>query len=274
LVRGGFSKNVTADDLKITDSVYGRTLDIYQCSDCNFQFCPGTSDIAGIYDGLEDAEYEDTREPRLLQAHELLKMFGAGGLEKKTLLDVGAGSGILLEAAGTLGVDARGIEPSRWLVERAHERGFNIEHGVLDSGKYSEQFDFVTVVDVIEHVEDPISLLKNARDVLSDGGRMMVVTPDRGSILARILGYSWWHYRVAHIGYFDAASLRLACERSGLEIVSEFRPKWYFTLQYILQRLKAYIPVPDFFVNNRLLHDRVVPLNLFDSLGFILRKSR
>lgn len=274
LLRRGISQVVTADELKITDADYGRTLDIYECSACKFQFCPETLEMATIYEGLEDKEYEDTREPRLRQADRLLAEFPDTASAKGSLLDIGAGSGILLEAAKQVGLKVRGIEPSHWLIEQARERGLNIDQGILDRNSYTEKFDLITIIDVIEHVQDPVSLLENARDLLADKGYLMVVTPDRGSVLARVMGFSWWHYRVAHIGYFDAKTLRLACQRSGLEIVGEFRPKWFFTLSYILQRLKAYLPVPEFVINNKLLRHRIVPLNLFDSLGFILRKAK
>ena len=72
LLRRGISQVVTAEELKITDAGYGKTLDIYECSACKFQFCPETLEMAAIYEGLEDTEYEDTREPRLRQADRLL----------------------------------------------------------------------------------------------------------------------------------------------------------------------------------------------------------
>jgi 2-polyprenyl-3-methyl-5-hydroxy-6-metoxy-1,4-benzoquinol methylase len=48
------------------------------------------------------------------------------------------------------------------------------------------QFSMVTAVEVIEHVETPIGLLRNARRLLKPGGRIVITTPNVDSIPARV----------------------------------------------------------------------------------------
>jgi hypothetical protein len=45
------------------------------------------------------------------------------------------------------------------------------------------------------------------------------------------MGYKWWHYRIAHIGYFDRATLDLAQANSYLVGTGFYRPTWYFPLK-------------------------------------------
>ena len=49
------------------------------------------------------------------------------------LLDVGCHLGMFLDVAREHGWDVTGVEPSRWSVERARERGLDVRHGTLDT---------------------------------------------------------------------------------------------------------------------------------------------
>ena len=140
----------------------------------------------------------------------------------------------------------------------------------------SRTFDLVTLVDVIEHVTDPVGLCRDAAARLAPGGRIVVVTPDVESIAARVLGRRWWHFRVAHIGYFSPRSFSRAAERAGLRVVDRERARWYFPVGYLVDRTREYLPIPSLpallagaNVVSR-LREMVVPLNLFDSTVYYL----
>ncbi len=99
--------------------------------------------------------------------------------------------------------------------------------------------------------------------------------PTWGSLARRLLGKRWWHFRLAHVGYFDAASLTAACGRAGLSVVDSLRAKWFFRVSYLAERLLRYLPLG---AAERLLHttrlgrrvgESVMPLNLFDSWVFV-----
>ena len=180
---------------------------------------------------MDDTGYEATRHARALQARRLVDTLNRHTPESggRRLLDVGAGSGILLEAATAQGWQAEGVEPSRWLAQEAAHRGLRVHLGVLPCSAAAGPYDAVTVVDVIEHVPDPVGLMRDVRKVLDPGGIALVVTPDVQSIAARLMKWKWWHYRVAHIGYFDRVTLERCMRAAGLECVAWARPSWYFT---------------------------------------------
>ena len=179
------------------------------------------------------------------------------------MLDIGAGSGIFVEQALRLGYDAEGVEPSEWLVNRSRERGLPVHRGVLPLEAVTAPFDVVTLIDVIEHVTDPVRLLRDARDVMKPGGIGLVVTPDVSSIAARLMGPRWWHYRVAHVCYFAPSTLERALTLTGFKPLRRFRPAWYFTAGYLLDRLAVYFK-PVRYLNTRLAAQFTVPLNLYD----------
>lgn len=274
LVRASTMKgDLESSNFSITDSDYGVTAAIYACPACGLLQCPELPNVLDFYKQLEDPQYEDGRELRLLQAESLvkilLKALGRDSGAGLKLLDVGAGSGILLEAALNYGFESVGIEPSSWLAKIARDRGLSIHEGVLPHPALQGPFDVVMLVDVIEHVADPLRLLQSIRDYLKPGGVALVVTPDVSSFFARVLGFRWWHYRIAHISYFNKKTLRIVSERAGLNVKSYCRPGWYFSYAYLRERLLRYLPTWLLPPAIGPLKQVTIPLNLRDSLLMI-----
>ncbi|WP_419908181.1 class I SAM-dependent methyltransferase [Hoeflea sp.] len=271
--RGNLPQTLGSEAFQITDQGYGRTADIHRCADCGFLQCSDLPDVLEYYEDMDDTGYEDTRAQRALQARRLLQTiapFKPGG----RLLDVGAGSGILVDEALQAGYHAEGIEPSVALQKRAAASALSVHLGVLPDPSVRGPYDCVTLIDVIEHVPDPVGLLTDIAGVLKDDGVCLIVTPDVRSWAARLMRWHWWHYRIAHIGYFDRSTLTRAAGAAGLQILSISRPTWYFPASYLMERVLSYAP-------NRLrppvprMADKItVPLNLFDSYALICRKAK
>ncbi len=262
---GNLPATLTSSDFQITDKQYGRMGALDRCGNCGFHQCTDMANVLEYYVEMEDQHYEWTREARALQGLGILHQIPASRLRGR-LLDIGAGSGILIEQARKLGLEAMGVEPSIELQTRAVQHGLNVHLGVLPHIDIRGPFDIITVVDVIEHVSDPIGLLRQARELLAPDGMLLVATPDRGSVAARLMGWKWWHYRVAHIGYFDRATLGATIERSGFGLSALKRPSWRFPASYLLERVTSYGPKALQFKPPEMLDRLIVPLNLRDSM--------
>jgi SAM-dependent methyltransferase len=270
---------LTPEDLRISDKRYGLTLPLLQCDGCGFVFAPRKSlpALTALYAELDDAEYGASAVGRHRQMAHLLRWATADLPRSARLLDVGAASGILVSEAIALGFESVGVEPSRPLASRARADGLDIHEGVLPHPALAgATFDIVTLIDVIEHVDDPLGLLEQCRRHLAPGGRLVVVTPDRGSVAARVLGARWWHRRLAHVSYFDRTTLTAALRRSGLEPDRWARPRWYFPVGYLFTRVLQYVPG---LRRSTATAERdktgglVIPLNLRDSYAVVARAS-
>jgi len=162
------------------------------------------------------------------------------------LLDIGCGTGFLLEQARKAGWDVRGIELSRWMVEQARQRlpGDVVRQGGYDSGHFREiAFDVVVAVDVIEHVPDPEGFVREIANRLRPGGIACLVTPDIGSLVARALGEGWWYIQVPHLNYFDRSTLARLAGRLGLRVVRQASYPRFVTSEIVRNRL-SYLPAP------------------------------
>jgi SAM-dependent methyltransferase len=263
---------ISSADFAITDSHYGVTGALRGCPNCGFLQCDELTDVVRYYEEAEDPAYEAGREQRIQQARRLLNIVKRH-VSSGRLVDIGAGSGMLVEAACAIGYQAEGVEPSRWLRQRATERGLIVHSGTYPHEDIRPGFDIATLVDVIEHVRNPVDLLRHVALQLADNGVGLAVTPDVRSVAARVMGPKWWHYRVAHIGYFDRRTLLSALDRAGLAPIEIGRPGWYFSADYLLERVNRYLPRPLRVPAPGLLRPLTVPVNLRDSLYVVFKKK-
>jgi len=150
-----------------------------------------------------------------------LAVRGAGG---GSMLDVGCSMGYLLEAGRRLGLEACGVDISRYAVEHCRSLGFEAREGVLDRLPFEdERFSVVVMKHVLEHTPSPLTALAEVRRVLKPGGVVLVAVPD--------LSYwkGWWMRRsgryfrpdelgAQHFVYFHLDGLSAALERAGFSV--------------------------------------------------------
>ena len=242
--KGTYSGRLSEDEIKITDSQYGKTWDLSICRGCGHIFanpCPTAEYLASLYGRVEDPLYEDEAAGRsrnflriLRRLEELLP--GKGGI-----FDVGAATGILLDLARRRGWEPAGIEPSSWAIKAAVETyGLRLIEGAFETASLPrDRYAAVTMVDFIEHTPLPFEAVRQARAILRPGGVLVLVTPDIHSRAARLAGRRWWHLRPAHLAFFSRGSIAALLQRAGLAIVAEHRYAWTFSAHYLLSRSPA-----------------------------------
>lgn len=135
------------------------------------------------------------------------------------LLDVGAGSGWLVEHMNALGWRAEGVDFDADAVARAHALGLTMHQGSLPGQRFADaSFDAVTMSHSIEHVHDPVAWLAEARRILKPGGRLAIATPNTRSLLHRSFGAHWFALDPPrHLHLFNRAALASALRKAGFE---------------------------------------------------------
>jgi SAM-dependent methyltransferase len=141
------------------------------------------------------------------------------------LLDVGCGAGRFLLAARERGWRVAGVELCESSACTAQEAGLDVRHaGLADAGFEEQSFEAARLNQVIEHVPDALSLLRDVARVLKPGGILSLATPNVSSLSARLLGPSWNHLGSeanGHVVLFSRHTLTRALQEAG------FRPlRW------------------------------------------------
>ena len=212
---------------------------VAQCADCGVFIIEDRSTNSEhdrvYHENVDRSRFIAYFEPfRKTQYREVLTRIGeAGG---RSLLDVGAAYGWMLEVGSELGFDCYGIEPSTieykpTLANRILARTL-AEHAARSPRRY----DVVTMWHVIEHLEDPFAGIRQIRDLLSRDGIAVIAVPNAGgglyrvgSALARTLHYNrlmdelWYtHNPNMHRYYFTPQALSRLVRTADLGIEEVF----------------------------------------------------
>jgi SAM-dependent methyltransferase len=133
------------------------------------------------------------------------------------LLDVGCGSGVFLKRMQELGWRVEGVESDPQAARRVACEGIPVHVGDLAALKLkSDGFDAVTMSHLIEHVADPLALLRECHRILKPGGRMVVVTPNSASLAHRLYRSAWMHLDPPrHLHLFNSQTLARLAELAG-----------------------------------------------------------
>ncbi len=134
------------------------------------------------------------------------------------LLEVGCGAGARLARLRDRGWDAHGQEVDAVAAEVARQTyDLPVVVAPLESAGFSENsFDAVASNHVIEHVPDPVELLKQSWRLLRPGGELIIVTPNVDSFLHRHFGACWRALDPPrHLHLFCPKTLGQAAERAG-----------------------------------------------------------
>jgi 2-polyprenyl-3-methyl-5-hydroxy-6-metoxy-1,4-benzoquinol methylase len=206
----------TCDLTYVTPRLSPRAL-LEQVYDASYWSSPVPRE-RGYGDYLGDAElYRATFARRLRALQRWLPSTGRA-------LDVGSGPGVFLDVLREAGWEIAGLEPSAHARKAADSRLGRrvVRTGTLAEARFARgSFDLVTFWDVLEHVPDPLDALRSARALLAPGGRLVVETQDVGSLVARVLGSRWHHYKHGeHLHHFHRGTLRRALRASGFEPLS------------------------------------------------------
>lgn len=142
------------------------------------------------------------------------------------ILDVGCGDGFhldLLRRFGPPGWTLHGVDLDQRAVQRARGRGLEVfETSVHGTELQDASYDLVLLIQTIEHVDDPVAVLRSIRRLLRPGGRVLIVTDNTGSpdfTLHRRRHWGGYHFP-RHWYLFNRASLQRAMTAAGLDVAT------------------------------------------------------
>lgn len=216
-----------------------RSYSIYECSGCDLQHAYPMQ--------AASAEYYQT------QYNNLLASFLSGNIhpgyrflvkkirdatrrylspDQRRVIDVGCGPGYLLLDLQENGFECLGIDfnPAAIRVAREH---FHVPAEIAsleEIATWKLRFDLALLSHVLEHVEDPLGLLKKIRQILYPRGVLVIELPNRNRSRHRDSlrkgKLSWGEYPPHHLTFWSVAAISNVLVRAGYSIL-ECRPRPY-----------------------------------------------
>lgn len=202
------------------------------------------------------------------------------GIKTGAWLDIGCATGDFLLAATPFVGELYGNDVSTYAIKIGGQRGLNnLREGDFASLKYpTENFDVITMWDLIEHVPDPKLTLAKAYQALKPGGYIVLSTGDVESLAARITG-RFWHLMIPplHIYFFSKRTIRRYLESSGFKEIEVFYPGKVAPLDFLIEKSFRLISpalgrVVSSSIKNFDLARVQLPVNFFDIMTVRARK--
>jgi len=173
----------------------------------------------------------------------VIAKYAGGG----NFLDIGCAFGGLLSAA-----DGRfipyGIGMSTYA--GAHARrlfGDNIHIGTLEDNPFRDgMFSVITMIEVLEHIADPVPAVKECFRLLRDGGLLVIQTANMAGLQARILKDRYAYFMPGHLSYFSKHNLTELLTHTGFSRIKAFHPVEFGLLPKLLKSRSSFISPLDY----------------------------
>lgn len=204
-----------------------ESLELYRCKSCEQEFLhPFPSDewLTEEYSQYFQKRQSGTSGNKTDYFYDLFKSL-ALNFNDRSVLEFGPGEGDSIQALMKLG------KPSQiTLVERNDEANsllskYNCAHHNMFLEEYlstnpdNKKFDYIFLFDVLEHLKNPVEVLKKIKEEkLNSGGFIVTTFPVADSFSRKILGNLWPQFKVEHLQYFSKKSIDEMAKASGLSI--------------------------------------------------------
>lgn len=210
--------------------------DLYECEECSILYSDCPSNTEEIYEKYENADYDSSDEANDASNtyYKYLKQ-KMPDFPRNKALDIGTGNGSYLLNLKNGGVkDVVGIEPSREPIKHADSlvkeyiKNIPFQAGIFGNG----EFDMVSLFQTVEHIPEPISIFREVRRILVEGGYFYVICHDYCSLVNRFLGMKSPIYDIEHLQILSKKSIVRLMKKSGFKDVKVFTVKNRYPLKY------------------------------------------
>ena len=214
-----------------------KTYDVIACDVCGFRHVVPLPDARALEDAYREAYYTQEKPTFLAHAGEDQEWAAAwlsrpaGEFRISSAKGKAAASGyrlragILPESAKERGWTVQGLEPSRQAADHARGLGLDVIEDFFNARTAAAlaRYDVVHLNNVLEHVPNPLEMVRLARDRLTPSGVLCLnvpndFTPFQASARAALSLDEWWVAPPHHLNYFDFDSLSHLVTQAGFRI--------------------------------------------------------
>lgn len=170
-----------------------------------------------------DRDFHDAHREDIAETIQRLTGRPLSGL---SVLDIGCGWGQTMKYLAQKGANCVGFDPAPEAVAYVKSCGLECEQAGMERMDVfgARRFDVVMLMNVLEHLADPVTVIRDIKaTVLSPGGVLVVEVPNEFNafqLAAQSLYqlHQWWVAPPAHLNYFNPETLGALLSGSGFDV--------------------------------------------------------
>ncbi len=142
------------------------------------------------------------------------------------MLEIGCGTGSLLNELRKYRINVFGYEPSSVACQIAEAQYHlkSIKNGYFTENSLTFVPDVFLLYDVIEHLEDALSLFQNLQKAMNQSSILIIKSGNPASFNANLYPRKWQYYHIGqHIMFYPKKALEILAARAGLKMVGYYR---------------------------------------------------
>lgn len=212
-------------NIRYPDLNYPGTFSVRRCGRCGLLFNSPRLSLEEISRLYETNYYffnrrDDVEFDRIVNLYQRTVRLVENDVASKSVLEIGCAKGYLLALLRRLGWRTRGIELSPEAADFARRKfSLDVFTGTLEN--YSKQhpqekFSVILLLDVIEHLPSPDTVLNQVTDLLTDSGLLIINTPNGDSVNRLQMADRWPGFNPYHIFIFNRDNLGRLLRRHHL----------------------------------------------------------
>jgi len=213
--------------------------EILRCANCSHLFikpAPLVSLNDRTMDSIDDAEFAGSTFLKKLQQNLIIKKEIKNAWkflksDQPTLLDLGCGTGWTTAIWRDHGFKVTGLEPSESRGKIARERHrLEVSNKHIEDFNVSQKYDVVIMRHLLEHIEDPMSVLQRIKSFLNPNGLLIIILPNINSIGRYLFRENWAWILPWHLHFYTPRTLSMLIENNGFQKLKLYQmpsPLWY-----------------------------------------------
>jgi 2-polyprenyl-3-methyl-5-hydroxy-6-metoxy-1,4-benzoquinol methylase len=225
---------------------------ILECNNCSFtqvNEIPSEHDLLKLYGDsyFKKGKYIEDRAIRYEQKRRLNWILKCRGKSNGRLLDVGCSTGDFISLAKNR-FDIWGQDISEFAISNIISKYPDLSPRLsvcsIENSNYKDSFfDIITLWDVIEHLWEPVKIIKMLSKKLKPGGCLFISTPNTGAIIAKLLGKRWaFMTPPEHLCFFNKTTINMLNKKHNLKITDWISQGKWVNFGFLVYKLNRVFP--------------------------------
>ena len=140
--------------------------------------------------------------------------------DEKYHLDIGTGAGVFIYTFNRVcrGWKSHAVEATSSFADICKKKlGIPVYQGFYNAGLFNRKFNLITILQVLEHIVDPLETLKRIANDLHRDGIVIIDVPSNENFGK--ISFDHDIFNIQHVYLFSLPTLEELCQKAGIEVV-------------------------------------------------------